>query len=482
MQELPLYEVLPNLKENLNGVNLEDDTKYSISEFFKNFFANLEHKAELIKEVKEGSRNIAKNKVFDLLKANSPLEGKSLTKKEKVDLQQQVEELTLTQRIDRTLASVPEKPIFQMPFRYMCQAMLTYSKENPPLNDEYTHSIAAMDLINQYIYPRIVKGYAKVSIIFTVKKTMGEVIQFSLKHAVPLTNDEGVLLSKSEVFSRLFAVIKITCELYEGDIPLEILVKGYCTKEFCKTARYKLSIEKRSKILQETIDKGLFEFAPIKAKEIRHKKKIYSHITTLKEVCKETKPFIVADLVTILVKDIHKPYAAGLMVVRPGEKKDIEHASLNEDNLKQNKEEIVEYLRQDVLLLGGKDTEGHADAYIPYGENLYYYDVNSLYPFVMKEYLMPGGKARRIDSIKEEHLDTMLGFVLAYVECPTDIKRPFLPYRDATGTLIFPTDTDSVVLGNLLNEEELSLTELGKFKEEAQIKVGYFLAPKQYYY
>nr|GEY54971.1 DNA polymerase-like [Tanacetum cinerariifolium] len=252
---------------------------------------------------------------------------------------------------------------------------------------------------------------------------------------------------------------------------------------------------------------------------------------------------------------------------------------------------------------------GHADAYIPFGENLYYYDVNSLYPIVMKEYPMPGGKARWIDSIEEEHLDTMLGFVLAYVERPTDIKRPFLPYRDATGTLIFPTgkfsgvyyteelkyaknlgykinmlygyfyerkespfkeiisvlykkrleaknaghiavsyvykilmnslygrfginplssktligvslldqwkppsnsavqlavaitasvrihmypyisrddcyytDTDSVVLGNPLNEEELSPTELGKFKEEAQIKIGYFLAPKQYYY
>nr|GEZ02999.1 hypothetical protein [Tanacetum cinerariifolium] len=151
----------------------------------------------------------------------------------------------------------------------------------------------------------------------------------------------------------------------------------------------------------------------------------------------------------------------------------------------------------------------------------------------------------------------MVGFVLAYVECPTDIKRPFLPYRGATGTLIFPigdendlkrvvlkehfqdaellgedtfvmsfkenigvspldqwkppsnsavqlaaviiasvriymypyisrddcyyTDTDSVMLSNPLNEEELSPTELGKFKEEAQIKVGYFLAPKKYY-
>nr|GEZ49384.1 hypothetical protein [Tanacetum cinerariifolium] len=329
-----------------------------------------------------------------------------------------------------------------MPHRYMCQARLSYSNVNPPFNDFCTHSIAAMDLINQYIYPRIVKG----------------------------------------------------------DIPLEILVKWYCTEEFRKTARYKLSIEKRSKILQETIDKGLFEFAPIKAKEIRHKNKIYSHITTSKEVCKETKPFIVANLETILVNDIPKPYAAGLM------------------EFKDRSDKVLYEIIHRIEALG------HADAYIPYGENLYYYDVNPLYPFVMKEYPMPGRKAHWIDSIKEEHLDTMLGFVLAYVECHTDIKRPLLPYRDATGTLIFPTvsyvykilmnslygrfgvnplssktlidqwkppsnsavqlsaaitasvrihtylyismddcyytDADSVVLGNSLNEEELSLTEL----------------------
>ena len=34
---------------------------------------------------------------------------------------------------------------------------------------------------------------------------------------------------------------------------------------------------------------------------------------------------------------------------------------------------------------------GHADTFFPYDENLYYYDVNSLYPHVMKSYKMSSG-------------------------------------------------------------------------------------------
>lgn len=82
---------------------------------------------------------------------------------------------------------------------------------------------------------------------------------------------------------------------------------------------------------------------------------------------------------------------------------------------------------------------GHTDTYKPYGEDLYYYDVNSLYPFVMKEFPMPGGKPVWHGNLEGKDLDSIFGFIEAYVVCPKTINKPFLPYRDKNKTLIFPT-------------------------------------------
>jgi hypothetical protein len=82
---------------------------------------------------------------------------------------------------------------------------------------------------------------------------------------------------------------------------------------------------------------------------------------------------------------------------------------------------------------------GHADTYKPSGEDLYYYDVNSLYPFVMKEFPMPGGVPVWHRNLEGQDLDSMFGFIEAYVVCPKTINKPFLPYRDKNNTLIFPT-------------------------------------------
>lgn len=179
-----------------------------------------------------------------------------------------------------------------------------------------------------------------------------------------------------------------------------------------------------------------------------------------------------------------------------GSKGSIPHDDLNVSNLTDFSEDVISYLRQDILLLGGvmlkaqeinwnkygidisnvmtlsalslkifrkhylnednfhihipsknEDTfirqgfyGGHVDVYKPSGENLYYYDVNSLYPFVMKEFPMPCGVPTWKNKLECEELDSLFGFIEAYVECPPHISRPFLPYRNKKDdTLLFPS-------------------------------------------
>lgn len=47
--------------------------------------------------------------------------------------------------------------------------------------------------------------------------------------------------------------------------------------------------------------------------------RIPKYITTLKSRSKICRPFIVADLETLIISDVHVPYAAGYLVVKPGD-------------------------------------------------------------------------------------------------------------------------------------------------------------------
>ncbi|KAL2937260.1 DNA polymerase [Bienertia sinuspersici] len=68
-----------------------------------------------------------------------------------------------------------------------------------------------------------------------------------------------------------------------------------------------------------------------------------------------------------------------------------------------------------------------------------FYDVNSLYPFIMKSFPMPGSKLVWKGNLANADLSNLFGFMEAYVYCPADIKRLFLPSRGNDKILIFPT-------------------------------------------
>lgn len=69
---------------------------------------------------------------------------------------------------------------------------------------------------------------------------------------------------------------------------------------------------------------------------------------------------------------------------------------------------------------------GIVDIYKPYGQNLVCYDVNSLYPFAMTNNKYPIGNA---NFTLNQDLDSIFGFVYAYVEMDQYIHIPVLPLR-----------------------------------------------------
>ena len=210
-----------------------------------------------------------------------------------------------------------------------------------------------------------------------------------------------------------------------------------------------------------------------------------------------------------------------------GGKGSIPHEELNEFNISEKKEELIKYLSQDILILAGvlrKAQEkywnrlkiditncltvssmamkiyrthyypttypiyrpepnrarfirqgyygGHTDVYKPYGKDLFYYDVNSLYPYAMTK-PMPGGKPVWHGNLECSDLENLFGFVTAKVTCPDHLKVPLLPYKDPKlGTLLFPTGTFTGVYFT----EELKLAKKVGYK--VQLRHGYLFEKK----
>ena len=101
---------------------------------------------------------------------------------------------------------------------------------------------------------------------------------------------------------------------------------------------------------------------------------------------------------------------------------------------------------------------GGTDVYKAYGKKLYYYDINSLYPYAMLN-PMPHeilNNGERID-LSDRSLESFFGFAYVRVYCPLNMERPVLPFHEG-GKTIYPTGTWS---GTYFSEELKAVQKLG---------------------
>jgi hypothetical protein len=79
---------------------------------------------------------------------------------------------------------------------------------------------------------------------------------------------------------------------------------------------------------------------------------------------------------------------------------------------------------------------GGTDVYKGFSKKVYYYDVNSLYPYAMLN-PMPYNLIKIHNNMNNIKLENFFGFIEVEVLCPIDMKRPVLPYH-FNGKTIYP--------------------------------------------
>jgi hypothetical protein len=105
---------------------------------------------------------------------------------------------------------------------------------------------------------------------------------------------------------------------------------------------------------------------------------------------------------------------------------------------------------------------GRVEIYKTYGEDLYIYDVNSLYPYVMLKDMPVGNIIKSSDT----NLDNYFGFCYAAVNVPSHVKNPVLSYRDDLGNVYNPT-------GNWTGMFSSEILKLARDVDKAEISIKY---------
>lgn len=151
-----------------------------------------------------------------------------------------------------------------------------------------------------------------------MKRSYGEEFSFTLGEAIPLTTQDSQLIPMKDIYANISRYILKYAEYYDGNSIKRLMIRVYM--EGKKKERKALSEKERESTLSEIIQGKLCEINPIRARKIGNRKHRNNptYITALKVSSTKLKPFIVADTETLLVDNVHMPYAAGLLMVRPG--------------------------------------------------------------------------------------------------------------------------------------------------------------------
>jgi len=108
---------------------------------------------------------------------------------------------------------------------------------------------------------------------------------------------------------------------------------------------------------------------------------------------------------------------------------------------------------------------GHTDVYKNSGQNIYVYDVNSLYPYVMSKFQMPVGNIQYFEGDIYKTEDKPFGFFLTEIEAPENLNIPILMTKAKINNTLRTLAPLGKWTGVMFSEELMNAIKCGyKFK------------------
>lgn len=180
-----------------------------------------------------------------------------------------------------------------------------------------------MKLIEEYAY-RVNSIYVKCTLGYHLKLANGDLIAFTLGKAIPLKdNIDGCGIDKNVVYDRISDLVRLFGERYNDAKITGVFINIYYHhhKEASSDASEVMTQEPISiNEILNVMEMEMTGYLPEVKSLLYKQKRIPSHITSLKgKKSSPKRPFIVADLETVVVDTVHTAYAAGYLVVHPSD-------------------------------------------------------------------------------------------------------------------------------------------------------------------
>lgn len=179
--------------------------------------------------------------------------------------------------------------------------------------------LVVLQLLMKYAY-NIEFKKGRFTIGYVMKIPTGDVA-FTLGTAIELKDKSGNAAHK-DVYAKILKLCIQKAEKYDKALLSGIFIRVYLSD--MQEKEVPLSSEEMDAIILQLMNAGIDGCGePREPQEVeamgRKSRRYPNHVPALKPTTKERRPFIVADTETVLINNVHVPYAAGFIALRPGE-------------------------------------------------------------------------------------------------------------------------------------------------------------------